>query len=156
MAQRGIVYQLYRIAYIFWNRTELRTGSLGPIVISLFTVFSSTEPKTQDDHMSSVVVRRPLSVCLSSAPLNDFSIETPGPFFFKLHVNPSVKGDLKICMNCHGPLRWPPFPCIVKTFKIFFSRTKKASRLNLDVQNYWLKVYEVCSRLTFDLFLRQG
>ena len=38
-----------------------------------------------------------------STPLNDFS-ETPGPIFFKLHVEPCVKGGLKICRNGHGLL----------------------------------------------------
>ena len=36
-------------------------------------------------------------------PLNDFSSETPGPNFFKLHVELCVKGELKICTNGHGP-----------------------------------------------------
>ena len=35
-------------------------------------------------------------------PLNDFSSETAGPIFFKLHVESSVKGGLKICTNGHG------------------------------------------------------
>ena len=30
-------------------------------------------------------------------PLNDLSSETPGPNFFKVHVEPYVKGGLKIC-----------------------------------------------------------
>ena len=38
------------------------------------------------------------SVCLST-PLNNFSSETPGPIFFKLHVEPSVKGGFKIFTN---------------------------------------------------------
>ena len=37
------------------------------------------------------------------APLNDFSSEIPGPNFFKLHVEPCVKGGLEICTNGHGP-----------------------------------------------------
>ena len=36
-------------------------------------------------------------------PLNDFSSEIPGPNFFKLHVEPCVKGGLEICTNGHGP-----------------------------------------------------
>ena len=39
-----------------------------------------------------------------SKPLNDFSSESPGPIFFKLPVEPSVKKGLKICTNGHGPL----------------------------------------------------
>ena len=45
---------------------------------------------------------------------------------------------------------------MVKTLKIFFSRTKKSWRLNIDIQHKGLKVYQVCSnddpRLTFDLY----
>ena len=33
----------------------------------------------------------------------DFSSETPGPNLFKLHVEPCVKGELKIYTNGHGP-----------------------------------------------------
>ena len=43
------------------------------------------------------------SVCLST-PLNNFFSETPGPIFFKLNVEPSVNGGLKICTNGHGLL----------------------------------------------------
>ena len=68
------------------------------------------------DHLPSVIC---LSVC-PSTPLNNFS-ETLGPIFFKLHVEHSVKGGLKICSNGHGhghgPLRWPPCPYMVKTLK---------------------------------------
>ena len=46
-----------------------------------------------------------------------------------------------------------------KHIKIFFSRTKKASRLNLDINHQGLKVYQVYSnddpRLIFTC-LRQG
>ena len=45
------------------------------------------------------------SICrCPSTPLNNFSSETPGPSFFKLHVEHSVKVGLKICSNDHGPL----------------------------------------------------
>ena len=40
-------------------------------------------------------------------------------------------------------------------FKIFFSRTKKAFRLNLGIYNWGRKVYRICSndepRMTFNL-----
>ena len=45
----------------------------------------------------------PVVIC-PSIPLNDFSSVTPGPGFFKLHLEPSVKGGLKICINGHSPL----------------------------------------------------
>ena len=35
--------------------------------------------------------------------LNDFFSETPGPNFFKLYVEPCVKGGLKICTNGRRP-----------------------------------------------------
>ena len=58
------------------------------------------------DHLPSVV--RPSihhsSVHTFTAALSDFSSVTPGPIFFKLHVEPSVKGGLKICSNGCGLL----------------------------------------------------
>ena len=50
------------------------------------------------DHSPSVVVR------LYDTHLNDFSSETPWSNFFKLHVEPCVKGGLKFCINGHSPL----------------------------------------------------
>ena len=48
---------------------------------------------------------------------------------------------------------------MVKHLKIF-SRTKKASRLNLGIQHHGLSVYQICSnndpRLTFDLFMARS
>ena len=52
----------------------------------------------QDQLGLSLAVHRP------STHLNDFSSETPGIIFFKLHVEPSVKGVLKICTNGNSPL----------------------------------------------------
>ena len=56
-------------------------------------------------HKMSYCGHYPCVVC-PSAPLftllNDFSSETPGPNFFKLYVEPCVKGGLKICKNGHG------------------------------------------------------
>ena len=48
------------------------------------------------DHLPSVV--RP------ETPLKDFCSETPGPIFFKFHLEPSVYGGLKICSISHVPL----------------------------------------------------
>ena len=48
------------------------------------------------DHLPSVV--RP------STTLNDFFSVTPGSIFFRLHVEPYVKGGLKICTNGQGLL----------------------------------------------------
>ena len=43
----------------------------------------------------------PLSVCLFTS-LNDFASETPGPNFFKLYMEPCVRGGLNICKNGYG------------------------------------------------------
>ena len=43
-------------------------------------------------------------ICCPSTLLNDFSSETLGPVLFKLHVEPSVKRGLKICINSYGLL----------------------------------------------------
>ena len=55
------------------------------------------------DHLPSVV-RRCLSIICPPTLLNDFSSVTCGPIFFKLLMEPSVKGGLKICTNGKGPL----------------------------------------------------
>ena len=69
---------------------------------------------------SSVVVR-------PSSPLNDFSSETPGPIFFKLHVEPSVQGRLKICSNGHGPLtKMAAMPIYGKTLKNLFLQNQES------------------------------
>ena len=52
-------------------------------------IFSSPEPKAQGEFFfRSLSVRRP------STYLNDFSSEAPGLIFFKLQIEPSVKGDI--------------------------------------------------------------
>ena len=69
------------------------------------------------DHLPSVVRRRP-SVVRPSTTMNDFYSETPGPIFFKLHVEPSVKGGLKIYTNDRGPLiKMAVMPIYGKTLK---------------------------------------
>ena len=73
-------------------------------------------------------------------------------------MEPSVKGEFKICTNGHGPfIKMAAVPVWRKnTKKSFFSRTMKAVRLNLGIKHQEIKVYQVCSnsypRLTFDLF----
>ena len=45
---------------------------------------------------------------------------------------------------------------MIETLKIIFSKTKKASKQNLDVKHHGLNVRQICSNedpmLTFDLF----
>ena len=51
-----------------------------------------------------MITPRPSSVARPSTPLNVFFSETPGPHLFNFHVEPSVKGGLKIYTNCHCTL----------------------------------------------------
>ena len=87
----------------------------------------------------SPVVFRP-SVCCMPTLLNNFSSETPGPIFFRLHVEPSVEEGLKICLNGQGLLiKMDAMPIYDKKnnnkkhLKIFYSRTKNALGLNLGI-----------------------
>ena len=77
-------------------------------------IFNSLEPNTQDELLWS------LAVCLppSSTPLNHFSSENPGQIFFRLHVEPSVEGGLKICTNGHSLL-------IKMAFDLFMENVEK-------------------------------
>ena len=62
------------------------------------------------DHLPPIL--RPLT------HLNDFSSETPEPFFLKFHTRPFVNGELKICSNGHGPLiKSAAIPIYGKTLK---------------------------------------
>ena len=59
-----------------------------------------------------------LSIRRPSTPLNDFSSETPGPIFFKHHVEHSVEGGLKICLNGQDSLiKMAAIPIYVKILK---------------------------------------
>ena len=75
------------------------------------------------DHLLSVVqcgpsVVRPSSIVRLATPLNDFSSVTPRSIFFKFHVEPCVKGGLKIVqMVMVHYSRWPPCLYMVKALK---------------------------------------
>ena len=60
----------------------------------------------------------------------------PGPIFTKFHVEPSVKGELKMCFNGHASMtKMATIPIDVENcLKIFF-RTKKASKLSLNIEH---------------------
>ena len=113
---------------------------------------------------SIVVVHLSVVVRLPSTPLTDFS-EIPGPIF-KLHVNLSVKGGLKIYPNGQCLLIKTAAMSIyskTKHLEIFFFRAKKAFGLNLSLQHWkrfkLKKVYKVCLNdvLGWPLtFLRHG
>ena len=68
---------------------------------------------------------------------NDFSSKTPGPIFFKLHLEPSFKGGLKICTDGHCPFINMAAMLMYgkKHLKIFFSRTKEAFRPVYSIRN---------------------
>ena len=79
---------------------------------------------------------------ITRSSLNDFSSETPGPNFFNLHVEPSVKGGLNSFTNGHSLLiKMAAMSIHIKTLQIFFSRTKLALRLNLGILHHEVKVY---------------
>ena len=42
--------------------------------------------------------------------------------------------------------RWPPWPYMVKTLKIFFSGTKRPMTLKLSMHHWVLEYYQVCSK----------
>ena len=72
----------------------------------------------------SPMVFHPFLRCMSTL-LNNFSSETPGPIFFRLHVEPSVKEGLKICLNGQGLLiKIDPIPIYDKKKK----KTKKKQK----------------------------
>ena len=88
-------------------------------------VFLAHLSKAQDELLCSLAVRRRPSVRRPSTHKNDFSSETPGPIFFKLHMEPSVKGGLKICTNGHGPL------ITMAAMPIYSENTNKSSSSEL-------------------------
>ena len=112
----------------------------------------------------------PIKVSITTAAENNFTFiyyfvifivffsETVWPVFTRFQIGPSVKGILSIYSNGSASLnKMATMPIYgEKHLKIFFSRTKKASRQNLVTEHWGLKVIQVCSndnpRLTFDLF----
>ena len=83
-------------------------------------------------------------------------------FFARSHIETSVKGVLSIYSNGSASLnKMAVIPRYgQKLLKVFFSRTKKASRLNLGIKYLGLKVCQVCSnydpRLTFDFLMARS
>ena len=76
--------------------------------------------------------------------------------FSRFHMGPSVEEILSIYSNGFTlSNKMAAMPTYGKTLKIFFSRTKKASRLTFDIFHPGCKVY-CCSnddpRISFDLF----
>ena len=83
-------------------------------------------------------------------------MSTYNTFFLQ---NKKVFGEF--CSNGHGPFTKMVILSIFgkKHLKIFFSRTKKALRLNLGVQHQGLEVNQVCSNddpRFMSIFLEQG
>ena len=103
-------------------------------------------------HLPSVVVT--LTSVVRPHLLKTSPLKTRGQFSSN-HVEPSVRGGLKVCSNSQGPLiKMAAMSRYGKTLKIFFIRIKKA--LRLSIYHRGLKVYQMCSNdnhgLTFDLF----
>ena len=102
-----------------------------------------------------VITCRPSSVRRAFTP---FSIVTPGPIFFKLHVESSVKAGLKIYSNGHGPLiQVAPCSYMLKTIKNLLLQNQESFKAKSRYIASWTQgLPQVCSnddpRLTFDLF----
>ena len=61
-----------------------------------------------------------------------FFIETTEPISSKFHMQPSSKGGQKVNIFCPGHMtKMAVFPNVVKTLKIFFSRTTGLIALKL-------------------------
>ena len=77
-------------------------------------------------------------------------------FFIRFHMGPFVERILTICSKGSAPKKKRAAIYGKKHSKLFFSRTKKALKLNRSINYQGLKFYQVCSnddrRLTFDLF----
>ena len=102
------------------------TNDISWVDATFYDVWFDHLNKAQDELLWSLDVRPP------STPLKDFSSVTPEPIFLKLHVEPSIKRVLEIYKNGYGPLiKMAAMAIYGKKLEIFFSRTKKASRLNL-------------------------
>ena len=85
---------------------------------------------------SSVAVR-PSYVVRPSTPLNDFHSVTSWPIFFKLHVEPSVEGWLKIYTNRYGLF------IKLATMPIYGKNTWKSSSPEPRKLQGWILVYSI-------------
>ena len=78
----------------------------------------------------------------------NFFFKTASIVFTRFHMEPSVERMLTICSNGSAPFKkTAAMPIYGKTLKIFFSRTKKALRLNLGIQHRGLSLLK---RLYYD------
>ena len=74
-----------------------------------------------------MITCRPSPICPPSIPLNDFFSVIPGPIFFRVHVEPSVKGGFKIYTNDYGTLiKLAPCTYMVKTLKNFLLQIQES------------------------------
>ena len=88
-----------------------------------------------------------------------FISETASPIFTRFHMGPSIEEILTICSN--GSVRFNKMavkPIYGKTLtNLLRQYTKKALRLNLGIQHWGLKFYQVSSsdetRIIFDLLM---
>ena len=93
--------------------------------------------------------------------LNVFFSETAWTAFTRFTWSLLSKGCRQfVQMILPNWTRWLPCPYMIEYLIIFFSRGKKALRLNFGTQHQGLKVYLVCwnddTRMILDLFLWYG
>ena len=85
----------------------------------------------------------------SYSTFSNFSLETAGPIEARFHVEPLWDGGIKV--NTNGlclMTKMATMPIYSKTFKIFFSGTKRPMTLKLGMQHWLLEYYQVCSMMT--------
>ena len=88
-------------SFFDWNWLTIKIKRYNRLLLVVRPVLSSPE---QGSGWAIVITCYQSSSVRPFTPLNDFSSVTPEPIFFKLHVEPSVKEELKIYTNGHGPL----------------------------------------------------
>ena len=84
-----------------------------------------------------------------SKSLNIFFSETAWPIFTRFYTEPPIEGVLRVSILSKGSALLNKITAMLifggKHLKIFFSRTKKALRLNLGTYHTGLKGIQVCS-----------
>ena len=116
-------------------------------------IFSSSEPKAQDDLLWYLAVRR-LSVCLSSVHVFErLLLWNPWANFLQTSRGADWKFVQMVTVRW---LRWPPCPYMVKTLKNLLQNQDRLKAESWCIAS-GLKVYQVClngdRRLTSDLFM---
>ena len=112
--------------------------------MTFFVHLAHPEPKAEGSGSFTEITCRPTSFVRS---------------YVRSHIWTVTTSPLKLLGQFSSNCMWNLLLKGVCKIKIIFSRTKKILGLNLGIEHWSLKVYQVCSnddrRLTFD-FLRQG